>query len=109
MSKYSHLNQSFDQVLAEAKKSSTLKSYLEGLEVALGDMVMNRRYELGYTQQRLAELAGISVDDISIIEGACTHWSFGLSLQDAEAFGKVFKALGIVGLTPIINSELINK
>ncbi|MNN86035.1 hypothetical protein D3C81_2033920 [compost metagenome] len=67
-------------------------------------MILARQLELGYDQQQLADLSGVSFDDIGTIEMGLTHHNFGFTVEP-DTLTKLFKALKIVGLKPIVAEE----
>lgn len=49
MNKYSHLRRDFEDLKAEVRELPGATEYLDGPEVAVGQMVLARQLELGYT------------------------------------------------------------
>jgi len=56
--------------------------------IELGNRIRNRRQEIGMSQEKIAEKAGISVNTVSRIEG-------GQSAMSIEIFIKIIQILGV--------------
>lgn len=78
--------------------------YLDSAELAIGQMILARQLELGFNQQQLAELANVPIEDVTVIQAGLTHPNFGYTVQP-DSLSKIFKALKIVGMRPIIDEE----
>jgi DNA-binding XRE family transcriptional regulator len=64
------LGQDFEALLQEAKAIPEVNEYLNSFSVVIGDIVYARRMQMNLTQQQLAELAGTTQKQISLIESA---------------------------------------
>lgn len=104
MNKYRHLKRDFEQLKAEVRELPGATEYLDSPEVAVGQMILARQLELGYTQQQLADLAGVPLEDIKVIQAGLLHSNFGCNIQP-DSLSKVFKALKIIGVQPIIDEQ----
>jgi ribosome-binding protein aMBF1 (putative translation factor) len=70
-----------------------VKEYLQSFPVIIGDLVLARRLQLGWTQKELAEKAETNQARISQIEAGAEGVKVG-------TLGKVFGALGLAGFNP---------
>ncbi|MCC3380892.1 hypothetical protein ACFQ5D_23030 [Paenibacillus farraposensis] len=104
MSKYSNLKKDFEEMKKLVRELPGAADYLDGPEVAVGQMILARQLELGYNQQQLADLAGVSLEDVTVIQAGMTHPNFGYTVQP-DSLAKIFKALKIVGVRPIVDEE----
>lgn len=77
-----------------------LKEVVNGLSPIYARIIFSNRLKLGYSQKKLAEVAGIGVKTVSRAES-------GLENLSTEIYDKLFKALGLsVGDIGRIMSQL---
>lgn len=87
-----------EDVMAILDEVPGVKEFMESFSVQMAQAIMDRRIDLGWTQERLAQevrrITGESTPQstISRIEG-------GASGIRAETYDKVLRALGFTGLT----------
>lgn len=87
------LGQDFAEFMEEANQIPEVKEYLTSFSVVVGDLVLARRQQLGWTQKQLAERAETTQSRISQIEAASEGVKMG-------TINKVFKALGLTNINP---------
>ncbi|OPH53389.1 hypothetical protein BC351_05865 [Paenibacillus ferrarius] len=87
------LGQDYADFLKEAKEIPEVREYLNSFSVIIGDLVMARRIQLGWSQKELAEAAGTTQPRISQIEAAYDGVKMG-------TINKVFRALGLAQINP---------
>ncbi|MDY7989884.1 hypothetical protein UY286_04800 [Paenibacillus polymyxa] len=104
MSKYSHLKKDFEEMKKWVRELPETAHYLDGPEVAVGQMILARQLEMGYSQRQLADLAGVSLEDVTVIQAGLTHPNFGQIVQ-SDSLAKIFKVLKIIGVRPIVDEE----
>lgn len=88
----------FANLKQEAREIPEVAEYLDSFSVTIGNMVLARRLQLGYTQALLAELADTTQARISQIES-------GNGNVTSTVLNKVFKALKITSLNPTFQDE----
>jgi len=81
------------EFMKEVHDLPQIHEYLNSFPVIIGDLVMARRIQLGWTQRQLAKAAGTNQARISQIEAG--HEGVKIGTID-----KVFKALGLKRITP---------
>ncbi|WP_059051361.1 helix-turn-helix domain-containing protein [Paenibacillus senegalimassiliensis] len=106
MSKYKNLKRDFQELKEMVREVPGAADYLDGPEVAVGQMILARSMELGYDQQQLADLAGVTIEDVISIQAGLLHPNFGHSVQP-DALAKIFRALKIIGVRPILDEEAV--
>lgn len=87
------LGQDFNDFMEASKQLPEVREYLNSFPVIIGDLVLARRLQLGWTQQELAGKAGTIQARISKIEAGDDGVKLG-------TIGKVFHALGLAGFRP---------
>jgi DNA-binding XRE family transcriptional regulator len=88
----------FDQFMEEARQDPEVASYLNSFSVAIGNLVLARRMQLGLTQKELAKRANTTQARISHIEA-------GFDGVKLESLNKIFKVLGLADLNPIYRED----
>lgn len=88
----------FTELEEKALEIPEVKEYLESFSVVIGDLVLARRLQLGYTQSELAKLAGTTQARISLIEAG----DEGVTLKTLD---RVFKALKLTNIVPKFSEE----
>ncbi|MCM3702084.1 helix-turn-helix domain-containing protein [Paenibacillus macerans] len=96
------LGQDFVEFMEEANQIPEVKEYLTSFSVVIGDLVMARRLQLGWTQKQLAERADTTQARISQIEAAHEGVKMG-------TINKVFKALGLSNINPEYREDAAGK
>ncbi|WP_167670250.1 helix-turn-helix domain-containing protein [Paenibacillus tianmuensis] len=87
------LGQDYADFLKDAEEIPEVREYLNSFSVIIGDLVMSRRLQLGWSQKELANAARTTQARISQIEAAHE----GIKM---ETINKVFRALGLAGINP---------
>lgn len=83
----------FKAFMEDARRDPEIAAYLDSFAVMIGNVVLTRRVDLGWTQQNLARQAGTTQARISQIEA-------GFEDVKMETLNKVFMALGLTRLVP---------
>ncbi|MCE3203449.1 hypothetical protein [Paenibacillus sonchi] len=104
MGKYDHLKKGYREAVSILREVPGVAEYADSAEVAIGRMITERRTELGYDLQQLADVSGVSFADVCVIEMGLTHHRAGLVVTP-DALSKLFKALQIEGLRPMADEE----
>lgn len=81
------------EFMEEVNDIPEVKEYLNSFPVIIGDLVMARRMQLGWTQKELAKMADTTQARISQIESG--HEGIKVGTID-----KVFKVLGLQKINP---------
>ena len=89
----SRFHSDLQEFIKEVNDLPQINEYLNSFPVIIGDLVMARRLQLGWTQRQLAMAAGTNQARISQIEAG--HEGVKIGTID-----KVFKALGLTRITP---------
>lgn len=90
--------QDYKDFFEKAGKIPEVKEYLNSFSVIIGDLVLARRLQLGWTQQELANRAETTQARISLIEAG----DEGVKMKTVD---KVFRALGLKEITPGYGEE----
>jgi len=90
--------QDFAEFLDDVNRIPEVKEYLNSFSVIIGDLVMARRIQLGWSQQQLAKAAGTTQSRISLIESG----DAGIKLGTMD---KVFRALGLTEINPLFKED----
>ncbi|WP_052452937.1 helix-turn-helix domain-containing protein [Paenibacillus polymyxa] len=92
------LGSDFENLKQAAREIPEVAEYLDSFSVTIGDMVLARRIQLGYTQSLLANLAQTTQARISQIES-------GNGNVTSDILNRVFKALKLASLNPTFRDE----
>ncbi|EST55750.1 DNA-binding protein [Brevibacillus panacihumi W25] len=92
------LGQDFQALKASAREIPGVREYLHSFPAIIADLVMSRRIQMRLTQEELAKLAGSTQATISRIESGDEGVKSG-------TLTNVFKALGIIGISPQFDEE----
>lgn len=104
MGKYDHLKEGYKEVVSILREVPGVAEYADSAEQAMGRMITERRKELGYDLQQLADVSGVSFSDVCVIEMGLIHHRAGLVVAP-DALSKLFKALHITGLRPASDEQ----
>lgn len=92
------LGQDFAEFFEGVNRIPEVKEYLCSFSVIVGDLVMARRMQMGWSQKQLADAAGTTQPRISLIEAG----DVGIKLRTLD---KVFRALGLTQMIPSFSEE----
>lgn len=90
--------QDYLEFVAATDALPEVREYLKSFSVIVGDLVLARRLQLGWTQQELATRSHTTQARISKIEAGDDGVKTG-------TLGKVFEALGLAGFNPDYREE----
>lgn len=92
------LGQDFSDFFEDVKQVPEVREYLNSFSVIIGDLVLARRIQLGWSQQQLADASGTTQARISHIEAGDSGVKLG-------TMDKVFKALGLTQINPFFSEN----
>jgi len=92
------LGSDFASLKQAAREIPEVAEYLDSFSVTVGNMVLARRLQLGYSQSILAKIAETTQARISQIES-------GNGNVTSDILNRVFKALKLASLNPTYRDE----